>query len=245
MTAVEHRVDARAVTLEGLALLEVGTTVTWQGLTTVHGRTWSPTAGDPHPDYLITPDPSGDGTVRVTDVYDPFDVHAIEGEPSLEALLDQVALSTLEEPVCRFSTSMEISGGDVDTEVPCVSLWTGDVWASTAIAASDRVPAIQRGRISHRGLLTPRVNAVEAANTDPHELLLVQQRFFDDTWTITSGAHLPWVVQERAGGFETLADVIDWATGYLTETAGGAPQPLRQFAVNSPARGSLMTVRLW
>lgn len=246
MTAVEHRVDARAVTLEGLALLEARTTVTWQGLTAVHGHTWSPSAGDPHPDFLVTADPSGDGTVRVTDVYDPFDVQCVEGEGSLEALLDRIASSsTVEEPVCRFSTSMEISGGDVDTEAPCVALWTGDVWASTAIAASGLVPAMQRGRISHRDLLTRRVNSVEAASTDPHELLLVQQRFFDDTWTITSGAHLPWVVQDSAGGFGTLVDVIDWAAGYLTETAGGAPQPLRQFAVSSPAPGSLMTVRLW
>ena len=127
MTAVEHRVDARTVTLEGLALLEAGTTVTWRDLTAVHGRTWSPSAGEAHPDYLVTPDPSGDGAVLVTDVCDTSVVQAIEGAPSLEDLLDQVA-STLDEPVCRFSTSMEISGGDVDTDEPCVALWAGDVW---------------------------------------------------------------------------------------------------------------------
>lgn len=129
MTALTHRVDAATVTLEDLAALEVGTTITWRGRAAAYGALFSALERETPPDLLALSAP--EHTIDLLQ-YQPNHryrrVDALTEDPaSVAAVLDRLAGLAAPQPVVRFAGGLELDGAGV-REVPAVALWTGRTW---------------------------------------------------------------------------------------------------------------------
>jgi len=126
MPPLTHRVDAAAVTLEDLAALEVGSTITWRGQDAEYGTLFSALEGETPPDLLALSAPAY--TIDLLQ-YQPSHLYRrvaalTENPGSVAAVLDRLASLAPTEPVVRFAGGLELDGAGVQ-EVPAVALWTG------------------------------------------------------------------------------------------------------------------------
>lgn len=126
MPPLMRHVDAAAVTLEDLAALEVGSTITWRGQDTEYGTLFSALEGETPPDLLALTAPAH--TIDLLQ-YQPSHLYrrvaAFTEDPgSVAAILDRLASLAPTESVVRFAGGLELDGAGV-REVPAVALWTG------------------------------------------------------------------------------------------------------------------------
>ena len=126
MTALTPRVDAAAMTLEDLAALEVGTTITWHGQEAAYGVLFSALEGEAPPDLLALTAPAH--TVDLLQYQPDHHYRRVDAltRPcgSVAAVLERLAALTPADPVVRFAGGLELDGAGLQ-EVPAVALWTG------------------------------------------------------------------------------------------------------------------------
>jgi hypothetical protein len=245
MTATRARVDAAAVTLEELAVLEAGTVVTWNGWTTAHGAMFSPLERETAPDVVALVD--GD-TVEVVHLeadgrYQP--AAALERRfGSVAEVLDQVDALVPAEPVLRFATGQELDARGL-RDVPAVALWTGPDVPAWQVPLTGRRLDLRGFRVSWQGTLSHRVTDDASGEAASGRLTAVQG--VDDTWTLTDARG---VVSELQDPIEhhTLAQVLAWMNAEvhtLLERTPFEQLGARPFAIADPTGSGPLTVRMW
>lgn len=245
MTAVGARLDAAAVTLEDLDVLEAGTVVAWNGWTAQHGAMFSPLERETPPDVVALVD--GD-TVDVVHLgVDGRYLHAATLERrfgSVAEVLDQVDALVPAEPVLRFATGRELDARGL-RDVPAVALWTGPEVPAWQVPLTGGRLDLRGFRVSWQNTLSHRV--VDDSPPDAASARLTAVQGAKDTWALTDGEGVVSTLQEPAP-HHTLAQILTWMNAEvhtLLERTPFEQLGARPFQVADPDGSGPLTVRMW
>jgi hypothetical protein len=179
MTATRARVDAAAVTLTDFDVLEVGTTVAWNGWTAQHGTLFSPLERETSPDVVALVDGHQVDVLHLTDTGRYRRTATVKGGATLAQVLDQVDALVPAEPVLRFATGRELDARGL-RDVPAVALWTGPDVPAWQVPLTGRRRDLRGFRVSWQDTLSHRVTGDGAADAASARLTAVQDP--GDTW---------------------------------------------------------------
>jgi hypothetical protein len=237
---------AETVTFHALATIPVGQSLVWRRLTATHEAPYSPLRNEPPPDYTVCVDEE-ESCLRVLR-FDALGLIQDDSQTlipatlSVAAILEAIGSGPELTPVCAFGTSIEPDRAG-DSDVPWVAVWTGPVWDAADVVADLPSSGLQGCRLRYRGVLSHRVNTVEASGADPWERLHLQQ-YTGGEWVLRGGDHYPDLPRRRRDDLHTLEDVLSWAEGVLGGH-GVAGSRLTAFAVSNRDNAAPLTVWVW